>query len=169
LADHGRGDHREGEEVMSRLGSVGSHSAVVGAAWSEARRRLHRGDVAPGGFRMRGSRERGDVVAIGVGGHYPGPFDQWNRQLIGCGGEPLQPRRVPREARAIAISMRRHALDAPERIDREAALTGAITMLTKTALDLEADRGNPEAPLLATYGSLLCHASYAAAQNGNLG
>ncbi|RSM35867.1 XRE family transcriptional regulator [Amycolatopsis balhimycina DSM 5908] len=79
-------------------------------------------------------------------------------------GDPLT---IAASSRAIAISMRRHALDAPERIDREAGLNGAITMLTKTALDLEADHGDPRAPLLATYGSLLCTASYAAAQNGN--
>ncbi len=79
-------------------------------------------------------------------------------------GDPLT---IAASSRAIAISMRRHALDASERIDREAGLNGAMTMLTKTALDLGADHGDPEVPLLATYGSLMCTASYAAAQNGN--
>ena len=79
-------------------------------------------------------------------------------------GDPLT---IAASSRAIAISMRRHALNAGERIDREAGLNGAITMLTKTALDLGADHGDPQAPMLATYGSLLCTASYAAAQNGN--
>jgi transcriptional regulator with XRE-family HTH domain len=74
---------------------------------------------------------------------------------------------IAASSRAMAISMRRDALGAPERIDREAGLNGAITMLTKTALDLGADHGDPQAPMLATYGSLLCTASYSAAQNGN--
>lgn len=80
-------------------------------------------------------------------------------------GDPLT---VAASSRAVAISMRRHALGTTDRIDREAGLTGAITMLTKTALDLGADHGDPQAPLLATYGSLLCTASYSAAQNGNV-
>lgn len=79
-------------------------------------------------------------------------------------GDPLT---IAASSRAIAISMRRHAIDTPERIDREAGLNGAITMLTQTALDLGADHGDPQTPLLATYGSLLCTASYSAAQNGN--
>jgi transcriptional regulator with XRE-family HTH domain len=79
-------------------------------------------------------------------------------------GDPLT---VAASSRAVAISMRRHALHAPDRIDRDAGLNGAITMLTKTALDLGADHGEPPAPLLAAYGSLLCTASYSAAQNGN--
>ncbi|MEV6832109.1 helix-turn-helix transcriptional regulator [Amycolatopsis sp. NPDC051102] len=79
-------------------------------------------------------------------------------------GDPLT---IAASSRAMAISMRRDALGAPERIDREAGLNGAITMLTKTALDLGADHGDPQMPVLATYGSLLCTASYSAAQNGN--
>ncbi len=43
----------------------------------------------------------------------------------------------------------------------------ATTLLTTTALDLGADSGNPVPELLATYGSLLCTASYTAAQSGN--
>jgi hypothetical protein len=43
------------------------------------------------------------------------------------------------------------------------------TLLTTTALDLGADSGDPAPELLATYGSLLCTASYTAAQNGNRG
>ncbi|SEP46548.1 helix-turn-helix domain-containing protein [Amycolatopsis saalfeldensis] len=74
---------------------------------------------------------------------------------------------IAASSRTMAIAMRRDALGAPERIERDAGLTGAITMLTKTALDLGADHGDPQAPLLATYGSLLCAASYSAAQNGN--
>ncbi|MFJ7212740.1 XRE family transcriptional regulator [Amycolatopsis sp. NPDC098790] len=74
---------------------------------------------------------------------------------------------IAASSRAMAIAMRRDALGATERLDREAGLNGAITMLTKTALDLGADHGDPQAPVLATYGSLLCTASYSAAQNGN--
>jgi transcriptional regulator with XRE-family HTH domain len=43
----------------------------------------------------------------------------------------------------------------------------AITLLTSTALDLGADSGDPAPNLLAAYGSLLCTASYTAAQNGH--
>lgn len=43
----------------------------------------------------------------------------------------------------------------------------ATMLLTTTALDLGADSGDPAPELLATYGSLLCTASYTAAQNGN--
>ncbi len=74
---------------------------------------------------------------------------------------------IAASSRAMAIAMRRDALGATERLDREAGLNGAITMLTKTALDLGPDHGDPQAPVLATYGSLLCTASYSAAQNGN--
>ena len=43
----------------------------------------------------------------------------------------------------------------------------ATTLLTTTALNLGADSGDPAPELLATYGSLLCTASYTAAQHGN--
>ncbi|MGH3851960.1 MAG: helix-turn-helix domain-containing protein [Pseudonocardiaceae bacterium] len=43
----------------------------------------------------------------------------------------------------------------------------ATTLLTSTALDLGADSGDPAPERLATYGSLLCTASYTAAQHGN--
>ncbi|MGH3924165.1 MAG: helix-turn-helix domain-containing protein [Pseudonocardiaceae bacterium] len=43
----------------------------------------------------------------------------------------------------------------------------ATMLLTTTALKLGADSGDPAPELLATYGSLLCTASYTAAQNGN--
>jgi hypothetical protein len=79
-------------------------------------------------------------------------------------GDPLV---IAESSRSVAIGMRRHALSASEKLDRDAGLSGAITMLTKTALDLGADHGDPQASLLATYGSLLCTASYSAAQNGN--
>jgi len=42
----------------------------------------------------------------------------------------------------------------------------ATTMLTRTALSLDPGHGNPGAPVLAAYGSLLCTAAYASAQNG---
>lgn len=45
----------------------------------------------------------------------------------------------------------------------------AVALLTSTALDLGADSGNPPPELLATYGSLLCTASYTAAQHGHRG
>lgn len=79
-------------------------------------------------------------------------------------GDPLV---IAASSRAIAIGMRRHALGASESIDRDAGLNGAITILTRTALDLGADHGSPPVPRLASYGSLLCTASYSAAQNGN--
>ncbi len=41
-------------------------------------------------------------------------------------------------------------------------------MLTNTALALGADRGNPPPRVLAAYGSLLCTAAYACAQNGQV-
>ncbi|OLZ50322.1 helix-turn-helix domain-containing protein [Amycolatopsis keratiniphila] len=79
-------------------------------------------------------------------------------------GDPLT---IAASARAVAISMRRDALATPDRLDRDAGLSGAIGMLTTTALNLGADHGTPHAPVLAAYGSLLCTASYSAAQSGN--
>jgi hypothetical protein len=43
----------------------------------------------------------------------------------------------------------------------------ATTLLTKTALGLGAESGQQPPVLLATYGSLLCTASYTAAQHGD--
>ncbi|MGH3936142.1 MAG: hypothetical protein ACRDS1_14395 [Pseudonocardiaceae bacterium] len=43
----------------------------------------------------------------------------------------------------------------------------ATTLLVTTALDLGADFGDPAPEMLVTYGSLLCTASYTAAQHGN--
>ena len=58
-------------------------------------------------------------------------------------------------SRAVAIAMRRlRHYDA------------ATTLLTSTALSLGAGHGTPPAPVLAAYGSLLCTAAYASAQNG---
>lgn len=58
-------------------------------------------------------------------------------------------------SRAVAIAMRRLG-----------HYDAATTMLTRTALSLDADHGDPPVPVLAAYGSLLCTAAYASAQNG---
>lgn len=63
---------------------------------------------------------------------------------------------IAEAARMTSIAMRRHGHH-----------DTATTLLTATALDLGADSGDPAPELLATYGSLLCTASYTAAQNGN--
>jgi len=63
---------------------------------------------------------------------------------------------IAEAARMTSIAMRRHGHH-----------DTATTLLTTTALDLGADSGNPMPDLLATYGSLLCTASYTAAQNGD--
>jgi hypothetical protein len=46
---------------------------------------------------------------------------------------------------------------------------GATALLTKTALSLGGDSGDPRPDLLAAYGSLLCTAAYSSAQNGHRG
>lgn len=63
---------------------------------------------------------------------------------------------IAEAARMTAIAMRRH--------DHHDTAT---TLLTTTALELGADSGDPTPESLATYGSLLCTASYTAAQNGD--
>jgi transcriptional regulator with XRE-family HTH domain len=65
------------------------------------------------------------------------------------------PATIAASSRAIAIAMRRLG-----------HYDAATSMLTRTALSLEADHGDPPAPVLAAYGSLLCTAAYASAQNG---
>lgn len=64
--------------------------------------------------------------------------------------------RIAEAARMTSIAMRRHGHH-----------DTATTLLTRTALDLGADTGEPRTILLATYGSLLCTAAYTAAQHGN--
>ncbi|MGH3978672.1 MAG: helix-turn-helix domain-containing protein [Pseudonocardiaceae bacterium] len=59
-------------------------------------------------------------------------------------------------ARVASIAMRRHGHH-----------DTAISLLTSTALSLGADTGSPHPDLLGTYGSLLCTASYTAAQHGH--
>jgi hypothetical protein len=66
------------------------------------------------------------------------------------------PASIAEAARMTSIAMRRHGHH-----------DTAITLLTSTALDLGADSGDPAPNLLAAYGSLLCTASYTAAQNGH--
>jgi hypothetical protein len=61
-------------------------------------------------------------------------------------------------SRAVAIAMRRLG-----------HYDGATRLLTTTALDLGADRGNQPPEVLAAYGSLLCTAAYASAQNAKRG
>jgi hypothetical protein len=63
---------------------------------------------------------------------------------------------IAEAARMASIAMRRHGHH-----------DTATTLLTTTALNLGADSGDPAPELLATYGSLLCTASYTAAQHGN--
>jgi hypothetical protein len=65
------------------------------------------------------------------------------------------PATIAAASRAVAMAMRRLG-----------HYDGATSMLTSTALGLDADRGDPPAPVLAAYGSLLCTAAYACAQNG---
>ncbi|MGH3624891.1 MAG: helix-turn-helix domain-containing protein, partial [Sciscionella sp.] len=62
---------------------------------------------------------------------------------------------IAASSRSAAIAMR-----------RQGHHNGAIDLLTDAALDLDADRGDPPAPLLSAFGSLLCTASYSAAQHG---
>lgn len=67
-----------------------------------------------------------------------------------------QPSSISEAARMTSIAMRRHGHH-----------DTATNLLTNTALDLDADTGDANPELLATYGSLLCTASYTAAQNDN--
>lgn len=55
----------------------------------------------------------------------------------------------------VAIAMRHHGHH-----------DGAVSLLTRTALDLGADTGDPGPLVLASYGSLLCTAAYSSAQHG---
>jgi len=64
------------------------------------------------------------------------------------------PATIAAASRAVAIAMRRLG-----------HYDAATTMLTSTALRLGADHGAPPAAVLAAYGSLLCTAAYASAQN----
>ncbi|MGH3696263.1 MAG: helix-turn-helix domain-containing protein [Pseudonocardiaceae bacterium] len=64
--------------------------------------------------------------------------------------------RIAEAARMASIALRRHGHH-----------DTATTLLTTTALHLGASSGDPAPELLATYGSLLCTASYTAAQHGN--
>ena len=65
------------------------------------------------------------------------------------------PATIAAASRAVAIAMRRMG-----------HYDTASRLLTGTALSLGADRGNPPAPVLAAYGSLLCTAAYTSARNG---
>ena len=66
------------------------------------------------------------------------------------------PAAIAAASRAVAMAMR-----------RQGHYDGATAMLTSTALTLGADHGNPPPRVLAAYGSLLCTAAYACAQNGH--
>jgi len=66
------------------------------------------------------------------------------------------PAAIAAASRAVAMAMR-----------RQGHYDGATAMLTSTALTLGAGHGNPPPRVLAAYGSLLCTAAYACAQNGN--
>lgn len=74
------------------------------------------------------------------------------RSAANTSGDPAS---IAEAARMTSIAMRRHGHH-----------DTATTLLTTTALDLGADTGDRAPDLLATYGSLLCTASYTAAQNG---
>jgi hypothetical protein len=65
------------------------------------------------------------------------------------------PATIAAASRAVAIAMR-----------RAGHYDAATTMLTRTALSLDADHGAPPVPVLAAYGSLLCTAAYSSAQHG---
>jgi transcriptional regulator with XRE-family HTH domain len=69
--------------------------------------------------------------------------------------DSADPATIAAASRAVAIAMRRLG-----------HYDAATTMLTSTALSLDADHGSPPAATLAAYGSLLCTAAYASAQNG---
>jgi hypothetical protein len=64
------------------------------------------------------------------------------------------PATIAAACRSVAIAMRRIG-----------HYDAATTLLTRTALDLGGGHGNPPTPVLAAYGSLLCTAAYACAQN----
>ena len=65
------------------------------------------------------------------------------------------PAAIAAACRAVAMAMRRLG-----------HYDGATAMLTSTAQTLTAGHGNPPPRVLAAYGSLLCTAAYACAQNG---
>jgi transcriptional regulator with XRE-family HTH domain len=65
------------------------------------------------------------------------------------------PAPIAAASRAVAMAMR-----------RQGHYDGATALLTSTALELGADHGDPTPHVLAAYGSLLCTAAYACAQNG---
>jgi transcriptional regulator with XRE-family HTH domain len=69
--------------------------------------------------------------------------------------ESGDPAAIAASSRAVAMAMR-----------RQGHYTGATALLTGTAMDLDADHGTPPPRVLAAYGSLLCTAAYACAQNG---
>jgi len=69
--------------------------------------------------------------------------------------DSADPAAIAAASRAVAMAMR-----------RQGRYDGATSILTGTALALGADRGNPPPRVLAAYGSLLCTAAYACAQNG---
>ncbi len=75
------------------------------------------------------------------------------RSAAQAGGDAAS---VAEAARVASIAMRRHGHH-----------DTAISLLTSTALSLGADTGSPHPALLGTYGSLLCTASYTAAQHGH--
>jgi transcriptional regulator with XRE-family HTH domain len=68
------------------------------------------------------------------------------------------PTAIAAASRAVAIAMR-----------RSGHYDAATTMLSSAALSLGAEHGTSSAPVLAAYGSLLCTAAYASAQNRQRG
>jgi hypothetical protein len=73
----------------------------------------------------------------------------------GAARDSGDPAAIATASRAVAIAMR-----------RSGHYDTAITMLSGAALSLGGDHGDPSPPVLASYGSLLCTAAYACAQNG---
>ncbi|WP_214110363.1 hypothetical protein [Acrocarpospora catenulata] len=67
-------------------------------------------------------------------------------------GDPIT---VGAASRSVAIAMR-----------RQGHHHGAVDLLTRTALGLAADTGEPDPDVLSVYAALLCTAAYSCAQNG---
>jgi tetratricopeptide (TPR) repeat protein len=65
------------------------------------------------------------------------------------------PATIAAACRAVAIAMRRLG-----------HYDAATSLLTRTAIALDTGDGSPQGAVLAAYGSLLCTAAYASAQNG---
>jgi hypothetical protein len=70
-------------------------------------------------------------------------------------GDPLA---IAASSRSIAIALRRRG-----------CIDDATSVLTRAAIDLDIDHGDPPTDVLAAYGLLLCTAAYSLAQQGKVG